>query len=95
MVRRPLWPRHRVPRGGRHRQDQERLFSTSRANYAAQLVCERLTGAVEPSYTNAAMQWGTDKEPEARDAYAFENVVAVEAGGFHRSPAHYALWRVS
>jgi putative phage-type endonuclease len=57
-------------------------YSTSRANYAAQLVCERLTGAVEPSYTNAAMQWGTDKEPEARAAYAFENVVAVEEVGF-------------
>jgi hypothetical protein len=69
-------------------------YSTSRANYAAQLVCERLTGTVEPSYSNAAMQWGTDKEPDARDAYAFENVVAVEAGGFHRPPAHYALWRV-
>lgn len=30
--------------------------SASRANYAAQLVAERLTGTVEPSFTNAAMQ---------------------------------------
>ena len=45
--------------------------STSRANYAAQLVVERLTGSVEPSYQNAAMQWGIEKEAEARIAYRF------------------------
>lgn len=47
--------------------------STSRANYAAQLIAERLTGTVEPSFTNAAMQWGTEKEPEARAAYSFRH----------------------
>lgn len=57
-------------------------YSTSRANYAAQLVCERLTGAVEPGFTNAAMQWGTDKESDARDAYAFQNAVDVAEIGF-------------
>jgi len=45
--------------------------SASRKNYAAQLVAERLTGTVEQSYSNAAMQWGTEKEPDARAAYAF------------------------
>lgn len=45
--------------------------SASRKNYAAQLVAERLTGTVEQGYTNGAMQWGTEKEPEARAAYAF------------------------
>jgi putative phage-type endonuclease len=43
----------------------------SRANYAAQLVAERLTGVPAESYTNAAMQWGIDTEAEARRAYAF------------------------
>ena len=43
--------------------------SASRANYIAQLVCERLTGTVEASYTNAAMQHGTENEPLARAAY--------------------------
>lgn len=57
-------------------------YSTSRANYKAQLVCERLTGCVEPSYTNAAMQWGIDKEPEARDAYAEHALVGIEEVGF-------------
>lgn len=57
-------------------------YSTSRANYAAQLVTERLTGAVAESYSNAAMQWGTEKEPEARAAYAFESGVEVTEVGF-------------
>lgn len=51
--------------------------SASRKNYHAQLVAERLTGTVEQSYTNAAMQWGNDKEPDARAAYAF-----LHADGF-------------
>ena len=44
-------------------------YSTSRKNYEAQLICERLTGTVAESFTNAAMQWGTEKEPEAIAAY--------------------------
>ena len=44
-------------------------YSTSRANYMAELICERLTGMQGASYSNAAMQWGTEKEPEARAAY--------------------------
>lgn len=53
-------------------------YSTSRANYAAQLVCERLTGVVEESYNNAAMQWGTEKEPEARRLYEFMRDVTAD-----------------
>jgi len=41
-----------------------------RANYMADLITERLTGACAGGFTNAAMQWGVDKEPEARAAYA-------------------------
>jgi len=56
-------------------------YSTSRANYMAQLICERLTGKGEESYTNAAMEWGTVTEPQARMAYESKtgNVV-IEAG---------------
>lgn len=61
-------------------------YSTSRANYMAQLICERLTGAVAESFTNAAMQWGTEKEPEARDAYAFLRDVDVEQVGLIDHP---------
>jgi len=54
-------------------------YSTSRDNYMAQLVCERLTGTVAESYTNAAMQWGTDNEPLARAAYeAYMDVLVDE-----------------
>jgi putative phage-type endonuclease len=54
-------------------------YSTSRDNYMAQLVCERLTGTVAESYTNAAMQWGTDNEPLARAAYeAIKDVLVDE-----------------
>lgn len=52
--------------------------SASRKNYMAQLVCERLTGKVEETYTNAAMQWGNDKEAEARAAYAFLHADGLE-----------------
>jgi len=52
-------------------------WGAGRANYMAQLVAERLTGTTEPGFTNAAMQWGTDKEPEARDCYAFERGLSV------------------
>ena len=64
--------------------------SASRMNYAAQLVAERLTGTVEQSFTNAAMQWGTDKEPDARNAYSFRYDVDVDLVGFvdHLSLIH-------
>ena len=44
-------------------------WGSSRANLLAQLVCERLTGNPTDGFTNAAMQWGTDWEPAAREAY--------------------------
>lgn len=46
-------------------------YAATRANYRTQLILERLTGRVEPSYCNAAMQWGIDTEAEARRAYEF------------------------
>ena len=44
-------------------------YSTSRANYMAELVCERLTGKKGDFYQNAAMAWGTNTEPMARQAF--------------------------
>jgi putative phage-type endonuclease len=57
-------------------------FSTSRANYMAELIAERLTGETAPSFTNAAMQWGTEKEPDARAAYEFRTDSEVAQVGF-------------
>lgn len=62
-------------------------YSTSRANYAAQLMIERLTGNVEQAFQNAAMLWGTETEPQARDMYAFNEGVEVQETGFHIHPA--------
>lgn len=61
-------------------------WGASRTNYAAQLVAERLTGVPADSFSNAAMQWGTETEPEARRAYCFRADVDVEECGFVLHP---------
>ena len=53
-------------------------YSTSRANYMAQLVVERLTGVKTESFTNAAMEWGTQTEPLARAAYELKQGIMVD-----------------
>jgi putative phage-type endonuclease len=56
-------------------------YGASRANYMAELVCERLTGARGEFYQNAAMVWGTEQEPAARAAYeAATGALVVETG---------------
>ena len=54
-------------------------YSASRANYMALLICERLTGAAAESYSNAAMQHGTDTEPMTLSAYEAAQGVLVQA----------------
>jgi putative phage-type endonuclease len=61
-------------------------WGASRANVRAELVCERLTGLASKGYVNAEMQWGTDHEAEARDAYEFYRDVDVELVGFVDHP---------
>lgn len=61
-------------------------WGASRANYMAQLIAERLTGVPADSYTSAAMQWGIEREPEARAAYEFRADAAVAPGGFVLHP---------
>lgn len=53
-------------------------WGASRVNYAAELIAERLTGAPAESYVNAAMQWGTDHEAEARMAYEWHADTEVQ-----------------
>ena len=53
-------------------------WGASRANYMAELIAERLTGNTAESYTNAAMQWGIDTEPQARSAYQFYTDAIIE-----------------
>ena len=45
-------------------------LGASRANFPAELVAERLTGFPQDAYINAAMQWGLDREAEAKEVYA-------------------------
>ena len=61
-------------------------WGASRANYAAELLCERLTGQPAERFTNAAMQWGTDQEPHARLAYSSRFDVDVYEVGFIDHP---------
>lgn len=62
-------------------------YSASRENYMAQLVVERLTNTQAESFTNAAMQWGTDQEPFARAAYEVKMGVMVEETGLVDHPS--------
>lgn len=61
--------------------------SASRGNLITRLAVERILGECVPTYTNAAMQRGTDLEAEARDAYSFERGVAVLEAGFIPHPS--------
>lgn len=62
-------------------------YSASRDNYMAQLICERMTNTVAESFSNAAMQWGTETEPLARAAYESYADVLVDQIGYVPHPA--------
>jgi putative phage-type endonuclease len=62
-------------------------WGASRANVLADLIVERLTGQPIEGYTNKEMQWGTDTEPQARDAYSFYADVDVTEVGFVVHPS--------
>lgn len=61
-------------------------WGAGRKNYMAELVAERLTGVRAEGFVNAAMQWGTDMEPEARAAYEFYREATVIEAGFELHP---------
>jgi putative phage-type endonuclease len=62
-------------------------YGASRANLMAELIAERLTGQPADRFTNSAMQWGNDKEPDARAAYEFLTDADVSLVGLVRHPA--------
>jgi putative phage-type endonuclease len=61
-------------------------WGAERDSYMAELLVERLTKQPYPHYVNRAMQFGTDTEPQARAAYAFERDVDVIECGFIPHP---------
>ncbi len=60
--------------------------SASRKNYKMELVVQRLTGKAGESFTNAAMEWGTEQEPFARMAYEAHTGTFVKEDGFVDHP---------
>jgi len=61
--------------------------SVTRANYLAQLLCERLTGRPTAGYTSHEMQHGIDSEPLAINAYEMHADVIVTPIGFVDHPS--------
>jgi putative phage-type endonuclease len=65
---------------------QKGLPTAARTTYLWQQVIERLTGQPAPVAKTMAMQWGTDQEPAALQAYNEAHLVNVEAVGFVQHP---------
>lgn len=61
-------------------------YSAMRANYAADIIAERLTGVPSEKFTNAAMEWGTEHEAEARALYIFMTGAKVSEVGLVMHP---------
>lgn len=61
-------------------------YSASRDNYMADLIVERLTGQKASTFSNAAMEYGTLMEPNARAAYSARVGELVEEVGFIDHP---------
>ncbi len=61
--------------------------SETRKNYRLKIVAQRLTGDSGDTYTNAAMEWGTEQEPFARMAYEAARNVMVDKTGFWLHPS--------
>ena len=62
-------------------------YSATRKNYMMELICQKLSGQREESYTNTAMQRGNDLEPIARGAYEADKGVFVDEVGLILHPA--------
>jgi len=60
--------------------------STSRANYATELVLERVLGKAAEFFVNDAMRRGTELEPIARECYSFATGYSVVQVGFILHP---------
>jgi putative phage-type endonuclease len=61
--------------------------SASRQNYLIELALQRTTGIIQESYSNAAMEWGTQTEPQARVAYEVKSSNFVDRIAFIDHPS--------
>ena len=61
--------------------------SASRQNYLIELAIQRTTGTIQESYSNSAMEWGTQTEPQARVAYEVNTNNFVDQVAFIDHPS--------
>lgn len=61
-------------------------YSSAGRDYMMQLALERITGNPTESFNNAAMQWGTDTEPLAKEAYTLQTMIEIQDVGFKDHP---------
>ena len=61
-------------------------YGARRGNYMAELIAELLTSTPADCYIDAAMAWGTEKEPQAIARYELENELWVRRVGFVLHP---------
>jgi putative phage-type endonuclease len=62
-------------------------YGAARANYMAELLVERLTGAKAERFQSAEMRWGIETETQARDAYSFFTGAEVSPASFWEHPS--------
>jgi hypothetical protein len=60
--------------------------SADRKNLKIEILCERLTGDIVDKFVNQAMQWGVEKEPEAKDQYEQKTGRLIKDVGFVDHP---------
>tara|TARA_Y100000310_G_C20679575_1_gene815119 strand:+ start:2005 stop:2616 length:612 start_codon:yes stop_codon:yes gene_type:complete len=65
--------------------------SKTREAYMLQLVAELLTDQPQDNFTNAAMEWGTETEPQARATYEFASGLDVVEVGFITHSEHIGV----
>ena len=60
--------------------------SSERRKLKIEILAERLTDNIVPKFTNDAMQWGIEKEPEAKSAFEAKTGLIVTDVGFVDHP---------
>ena len=60
--------------------------SADRKNLKIEILCERLTGDIVDKFVNQAMQWGIEKEPEAKEQYEQKTGRLIKDVGFIPHP---------
>ena len=64
------------------RSKSDGALSKTAESYLYELIGEHLTGKPSGDFETYAMKWGTDHEPQAREAYIWSRGVLVSEAGF-------------